>query len=238
MSEQSISTGDFPLKTWLWQGSLLASIAHAIFVARAPFMAHEQSWDGRNYNVQDSAGSRGTIAFGANTDQFVAVFYVESSERNPMKRGVRDPSEADRFVRGVPPELTALRNEALQYLIQEVDGHAMPVITAAFWSDLNSAHVAAHEPWSDVMKHGAFLVKNQLLSPTFAIKQWATDLELTADQVAFAETLFHRRLAVPDSVLPLTPADLQQLRCIANGDTGFDASRESLGEIGFVFSHS
>lgn len=38
----------------LRQGCILVSIAHAIFVADAPELAHEISWDGFNYNMNNS----------------------------------------------------------------------------------------------------------------------------------------------------------------------------------------
>ena len=37
----------------LWQGCILASIAHAIMVAHYPELSNEHSWDGINYNIQD-----------------------------------------------------------------------------------------------------------------------------------------------------------------------------------------
>jgi hypothetical protein len=153
------SNDDFPPKAFLWPGSLLASIAHAIFVARAPFLAHEQSWDGRNYNVQDSQGSRGTIAYGEDKNCFVGVFFLQTSRRNPLKQGTLDAGEATISVRDVPEQLKELCQGALQYVLQEVAGKTVPVITSAFWSDPTSSGVTASEPWSDVVTHGAVLVK-------------------------------------------------------------------------------
>ena len=169
------SNQQFPLKALVWPGSLLASIAHAIFVARAPFLAHEQSWDGRHYNIQDSQGSRGTIAFGDDDSCFVAVFYLETSERNPLKRGMHDASEATAPVRHVPDQLRALSQEALQYVLQDMGGQPVPVITAAFWSDPGGPRVTAGEPWPDVVKHGAILAAKQFLSRDAAIRKWATE---------------------------------------------------------------
>lgn len=234
MSVQVDSNKSFPMKALVWPGSLLASIAHSFFVARAPFMAHEQSWDGRNYNVQDSEGSRGTIAFGEDKDRFVAVFYLETSERNPLKPGVHDSNETATFVKDVPNQLKPLAEEALQYVFQNVGGQDIPVITAAFWSDLSSLQVTAGEPWPDALKHGAFLVRNQLLPSDVALNQWAGDFEFTSAQIAFIDMLFKRRLATMSGVVQLTPVEVQQLRNMADGDAGFQACRKSLEEIGIV----
>lgn len=233
-SQAADSSESFPLKISVWPGLLLASVAHAVFVARAPSMAHEQSWDGQNYNVQDSEGSRGTIAFGEDKNCFVAVFYLETSARNPLKRDGHGVNEATAWIRGVPCQLKALSQEALQYVLQDVASQAVPVITAAFWSDVSSSRVTAGEPWPDVVKHGAILLKNQMLPADLAIKQWAADFEFTAAQTAFIDALFKRRLATAGGVLQLTPAEAQQVREMAAGDAGVQACRESLGEIGIV----
>ncbi|OUB16011.1 hypothetical protein BK708_24175 [Bacillus thuringiensis serovar yunnanensis] len=53
-------------KEQLWKGCVLNSIAHAINVAHCPDFSHESSWDGFNYNMQDSQGRQGTITFHPN----------------------------------------------------------------------------------------------------------------------------------------------------------------------------
>lgn len=235
MSSQAADSDErFPLKSLVWPGSLLATIAHAIFVARIPFMAHEQSWDGHIYSVQDSGGSRGTIAFGEHMSSFVAVFYLATSERNPLNRGACDFSEATVFVRDVPDQLDGLSQEALQYVMQDVGGKAIPVITTAFWSDPDGSRVAAIDTWPVVVKHGAALVKNQVLPADVAIKRWADNFEFTADQIALANALFQRRLGTVAGAVRLTSAEAQQVRSIAAGDAGLQVCRESLAEVAII----
>ncbi len=171
MSEQ-VFDENFPRKALVWPGSMLASIAHAVFVARAPFMAHEQSWDGRSYNIQDSEGSRGVIRFGENTHLFVALFRVEG---NPMNRG-RDERYATALLRAVPAHLEELALEAMQYILDDIGGKTVPVATAAFWSDPDGPRVSANQPWEDVLKHGAFLAKNQVLPAELGLRRWVRDL--------------------------------------------------------------
>lgn len=225
----------FPSKELVWPGSLLGSIAHAIFVARAPLLAHEQSWDGNNYSVQDSEGSRATIAFGEDHRCFVAVFYLLTSARNPIKLAVHDADEATVYVRDVPADIKALSREALQYVLQDIRGTTIPVITAAFWSDPGSPDVTASEPWTDVYANGAVLVKNQLLRPDVALKQWAADFEFTSAQTTLMDVLFKRRLEIAGAQIHLTPTETQQIRHMADGDAGFEACRESFREIGILF---
>src|SRR5207248_1258528 len=135
----TLSADAFPQQRLIWPGAILGSIAHAIFVSHCPDLSCEQSWDGSNYNVQDSAGSRGTIAFSG--EKFVGVFFYERSDRNPFHS--KSEYELDRFFTGLPHDLRSLaQDEALQYVLQESNGAAIPIITSAFWADGKSDRLA------------------------------------------------------------------------------------------------
>jgi hypothetical protein len=223
-----------PLKTGVWPGAILASIAQAIFVARAPIMSHEHSWDGGSYNVQNSAGSCGTIAFTDSNKDFVGVFYLEESRRNPL-RFRSDIFDTTHLLRGLPTALEPVAEEALQYLLQDVRGSTKPVITAAFWSGTTDRLVAA-EPWDDVMRNGAILVGIQLANTTDAIIRWQQEFELTTPEVALLKSLFARRMTNPHVPIQLLPGEKQLVERTAAGREGMEACRESLGEIRITLS--
>lgn len=197
-------------------------------------MAHEQSWDGRNYNVQDSAGSRGTIAFAEDKNHFVGVAYLQTSVRDPLGGDPHKANETDLLLRDVPDELKPLSEEALQYVLQDVNGQVIPVITAAFWSDVAGSRVTSGEPWPDVVQHGAVLFEKQMLPPDVALKEWTQEFEFDCDEIALTEALFRRRLTNASGLLQLTPARLRQVHSMASGDEGLQECRVSLGEIGIV----
>ncbi len=222
----------FPLRASIWPGVLLASIGHAIFVARAPFMMHEQSWDGLNYNIQDSEGSRGTIAFDEDRTRFVAVFFLETSKRNPFGAGICVDKGATEYVRNVPDELRELTHKALQYVCQDIADRNIPLVTAAFWSDLAGLRATASEPWAEVVTHGAALATNQVLPVDVALTKWAIDFEFNPLQVSLVEILFRRRIAVTNGPIQLTKSEFQVLRNVANNEDGIRACRESLEEVG------
>src|SRR5262245_39756267 len=67
----------------LQDGAILASLAHACFIVAKPVLSNEQYWAGRNYCVEDSAGSFGTVTF--DSDKVVGAFFSAGSERNPFK---------------------------------------------------------------------------------------------------------------------------------------------------------
>lgn len=235
MNLRSLGLPDsFPPKTVIWPGSLLGSIAHAIFVARAPFMAHEQSWDLLNYNVQNSEGSRGTIAFEESKENFVGVFFLQTSKRNPLNQGFSGDDQVMALLRDLPDQLKPLAQKALQYVLQDINGEARPIITAAFWSDLNGPHIQSQDSWHDLVENGAILVKNQLLPIEVAIDEWVIEFEFSRAETDLTMSLFRQRFENPTEVITVTHRDEQQLRALAGDDAGLEACRESLHEVGIV----
>lgn len=227
MSMDSLNpTTDFPPKSSLWPGSLLATLAHAVSNARSPLFSYEQSWKGRFYNLQDTMGARGCVAFGKDTNCFVAVFSLLSSQRYSHRE--KEP------LSGLPEQLKDLSKEALQYMLEEVHGAAAPVLTSAFWSDPNSDRIAANEPWSDVLKHGACLISRQLLPAETALEQWAIECGFTAKQRSLAESIFKRRMAEPAGSMELSPSEIHKARNVALTEEGLQACRETLAEIAII----
>jgi hypothetical protein len=189
MNSQIISD-EFPPKNFVFPGAALASIAHAIFITTAPFMAHEQSWDGLNYNVQNNEGSRGTISFGDDKSRFVAVFYWEGSDLDPIAKGGSVDDNTARILQGLPNNLQSLSEKALQYVLQDIGGKAIPVITSAFWSDPDSSKIFGNKPWPEILKQGAKLVQFQTLKTEVAMARWTEEFELPSEQVALTNDIF------------------------------------------------
>jgi hypothetical protein len=136
----------------------------------------------------------------------------------------------------VPPELPSslrpLGECALQYLLQDVSGTIMPLVTAVFWSDPNGPGIAAGEPWPDVVKNGAVLVERQLLGNEVALSKWAEACALSAAEKALVEAIYRRRVLDRRAKVQLTAGDMRVLQATAMGDEGWRACRESFAEIG------
>jgi len=226
----------YPLKSLVWPGAILASVAHSIFLTRAPLMAHAQSWDGRNYNVQDSEGSRGTIAFGEENNVFVAVFYFEPSKRNPLHSRTVDQKIINDLLPTVPSSLKPLLDEALQYVLQDCGEDVCPVITASFWSDPESIYISANEPWSEVIKNGAVLVQNQICGLDRGIEAWTSEFELSASETALVQEIAKKRIQAQNGLIKLSPAWTTQILSGAEDAEGVEACRVALAEIGVVLA--
>ncbi len=218
----------FPRQEQLRDGAVLATIAYAIWLAHDPTLVNELSWDGPNYSRQDTAGTRGTVTFGDGV--LVGVFRDEHSPRSPL--GTDQPYNLNLYLRGMPPELRDMADEeALQYVLEDHQGVTGPIITAAFWSD--DATLTAAEPWPDVMKHGAHLVRRELLNSDTALEAWREDLDLTGDEMNLARSLFRRKMEEHKEKITLTEHERRIL--LAQGDEGADVARSLLNAVGLAF---
>ncbi|MBI1927312.1 hypothetical protein HYR99_24110 [Candidatus Poribacteria bacterium] len=221
--------GEFPEKKRLWPGAILASIVHAIMVSRYPDLGHEQSWDGPNYNVQDSMGSRGTITFSG--AHLVGVFFDEHSPRNPFRPG--SDYVLERLFTGMPANLRSLAyDEALQYVLQEYQGAIIPVFTAVFWDD--GERLTAAEPWQRVFAHGAHLVRIQLMDTDAALAEWQKAYEMSSSQVTLARWLFDRKMAAPNVPIELESWERDMVVAEAKSAERLEESRTSFAEIGII----
>jgi hypothetical protein len=181
--------------------------------------------------VQDSAGSRGAIAFAG--PRFVAVVFYADSDRNPFRADVS--YDLDNFFFGLPTDLQRLaHDEALQYVLQELDGIVTPIITSAFWGDGRNVYIGAAEPWSDVFAHGAMLFRRQLSPPDVAIQNWIDDYGLQVPETRLVRSLYDRKMNNPERLIELNESEARVIRNITRGTEGLEASRESFREIGIV----
>ncbi|MBL7684958.1 MAG: hypothetical protein JNK65_02855 [Deltaproteobacteria bacterium] len=207
---------EFPNINSLWENALQASIIHAIMIAQYPDLSHEQSWEGSNYSVQDSAGSRGTICFDTkNPRRFVAVFSNTKSSRR-----IED------LFRSFPQDLNDLRKEALEYCLEEYQEIIQPSITTAFWS--NEGKICAAEAWQNVLKNGANLIERQLLEPEPAFNAWKEYYNMNAESLELARMLFKLKLSFPHDRIAI---DYDWIRFLTK-EEGFDGTSEAFKEIG------
>lgn len=226
----------FPKPFQIWYGALLGSIAHAFGVNRFPVLAHEQSWKNTNYSFQDSQGSRGTVAF--QDKRFVAVFFLETSPRNPFAN--TDASlDVAKYFETIPRNLEVLaRVETLQYVLQDKPIGAAPIITSAFWADGIHEYSAAAEPWEEVFAHGAVLIRKQLLPPEDALPLWCEEYEMDSTEANAVMSLYIKRVQNEEIVLGVDEETSQLIESRSKGQAGFNACCESLLEVGFVLDRS
>lgn len=216
----------FPHRVQLWRGAILATIAHAMWVTSYPTLAYELSWDGPYYSRQDIKRTRGTIAFVENG--LVGVFRDDTSPRAPWN-GSEQYSVED-GLEGLPDRLAEPAETALRHMLDEHTGVTEPIMTAAFWSDGDVTSAA--EPWSDVLVHGAHLVRTEAMETDEALSEWQAQYEWSEQAMALLTGLFTRRMAISGTPVVLNDEEYEQL--VANGRNGLSEARELFAAIGIL----
>ncbi|QHE51583.1 hypothetical protein [Pontibacillus sp. HMF3514] len=214
--------------TWekdkLWQGCILASIAHAINVAHYPDTANEHSWDGFNYNVQDSAGSRGTITFHPN--------YVVCAFRNNESERIKEFKDALVYFTDAPKEVKTLAlNETLQYLLDDIEGSIIPVITTAFWGDGDDLYSSDKE--EELKENGGFLLETQTRDIKISIDKWKKEFEMSVSQINLIMSIFNRKLKSPSENIYLTNEEINIIG--TDDEEGLNESKISFSEFGVLW---
>ncbi|NDI36670.1 hypothetical protein EPK97_18285 [Chengkuizengella sediminis] len=203
----------------LWNGCILASIAHSIMVAHYPYLSNEHSWDEFNYNFQNSEGVRGTVTFQNNF--LVAAF--RNDETVPRKFTSMD------FFQGAPDKIIKIaETETLQYLLESINGEDMPLITTAIWGFENK--VFSLDTFDIMIRNGGGLLERQVMEVQKAIESWEEYYEMTEEQTTLMKSIYQRKISNPKEKIVLS---LNEINLIGTSDEeGLNESRTSFDEIG------
>lgn len=168
----------------LYEGCIQAAITHAVAVGMYPELNYEHSWDGINYCMNDSQGCRGAITF--HNEYIIAVFQdTDSVDLN---------TDSLAFFDGAPEEIIEIAaSEALQYVLEEVDGVTKPVITAAFWGTWNKLNSVLS--FDDILKKGGHIIRTQLLPYNDAMSEWCDYYDLDSKQISLIQKLFDAKIS-------------------------------------------
>ncbi len=180
----------------LYNGCILAAIVHAIVGG-----GYEHSWDGINYSTNDAQGCRATITF--HSKNIVAVFQNIESFRNRK--------ETSDYFRGAPKEIVELaHNEALQYVLDDVNGITQPVITGAFWGDWEN--LFSNQTWDNLMETGGFILKNQLMDYQNALVEWGDYYGgLNNKQFSLIDNLYKKKVYPNHDTIMLSESEIKYL---------------------------
>lgn len=203
----------------IWEGCVLASIAHAIFVAHNPEFSYEHSWDGYNYNTNDGQGSRGTVTFFQ--DFFIAGFRNEEFPLDTV-------NAKDYFIQAPQIVKEIAEQETLQYLLDDVNGKTIPVITTFLWEDENL--VFSSHPYEEMMERGGNLLEIQSSDYESALESWEENYELTEKQLTLMKKLYTSKIANPTRNIILSKEDINAIE--ATDAEGINESKISFAEIG------
>jgi hypothetical protein len=216
----------------LWNGSLFGSIAHAVAVSRLPFVAHEQSWDGATYRLQDSFGSRGSITFVFDEQGFpiscAGACFCHKSERTRLTSG--RPLDPKAIFAACPPDLQRVVDRSLSYLLDDFDGLQLPWITCGLWTE--NSQLYSGDTLEQFIQHGGHLLEYQLCSIPYCIELWQVKYSLSNEEIEMVIDLYQQRVRYPIKWIALTP---NQLRLIERNAKGVDEAWESFAELKIRF---
>ncbi|HDR4561207.1 hypothetical protein [Bacillus cereus] len=209
----------------LWKGCVLNSIAHAINVAHCPDFSHESSWDGFNYSMQDTQGGRGTITF--HPDYTIVCLQDVNSER------IDEWIDATNYFEGAPSEVIDIaKEEALQYVLEEVEGETVPFITAAFWIEESGAY--SIDSFEEMEEHGGFLLEIPLLDLQSAIERLEEEYELTEEQIELLQLVYERKIKNPNEEIMLSKEEVAMIG--TDDDEGLEVCKDSFEEMNITWA--
>ncbi|WP_242311080.1 hypothetical protein [Bacillus cereus group sp. BfR-BA-01331] len=211
-------------KEQLWKGCILKSIADAIFVAHAPDFSHESSWDEFNYSMQYSQGGQGTITFHPNYT--IVCIQDVNSER------IDEWIDAVNYFEGAPSEVLEIaKEEALQYVLEEVEGETVPFITTAFWIDDNGAY--SIDSFEEMEEHGGFLLEIPLLDTESAMERLEEEYELTEEQLELLQVVYERKIQNPNKEIKLSKEEVAMIG--TDDEEGLEVCKDSFEEMNITW---
>jgi hypothetical protein len=201
----------FPRKATLWRGAILGGIVNATLTAEHANYAYARQWIRNHYVLNGGDGREGTVTFAGGhwfaDGPLVGVFYNVHTERF---RGEKEP-DLERFFRGCPVYQRSLAEQfALGHLRLEFRGELLHRVTAAFWDD--GECLFAPDSWDQLLGDGVNLIEEVLAEdPEHAFAQLQNSFQASSEQIAFAKSLFERKIARPPAVIELTASDFRFL---------------------------
>lgn len=184
--------------THVWESCIIASIAHAIMIPKYPELSYEHGWNGSNYLIQNSQGSYATVTF--ERQRVVAAFRNEKIALRSM--------DVESFFKDAPLEIQQIAyQETFQFLLDEREGELSPAISAACWIEEGTLY--SSDTKEDLLRYGAQLLFDLLLSREEAYKYWREALDMTDSQYALLCDLSERKIAHPHDQIVLTPVEIE-----------------------------
>jgi hypothetical protein len=187
-------------------------------------------WENSNYVVDGGDGRYGAVTFRGSS--VVGAFFHAKSDRTPFRSAGEDDPEP--LLRGMPVAHRALlEGLAFGYLGLQVGEKVIPCFTAAFWDE--GEYLAAAEPWGEVLRNGADLIRIELLEDLeAAFAEWQNGYQMSPEQVAFVRSVFARKWARPEAEIRLTSGEARWLESLADAPGATKACRDSFAGMGII----
>lgn len=210
----------------LWEGCILTTIAHAIMVEEYLELANEQSWDGINYNVQDSCGCRGTITF---HEKYLVAVFQDINNRKMIEKCIEDGALA---VLGTNEKIieNIAKEEALQYVLDDINGKTLPLITTGFWGIGND--IFSKDTYKAVEENGAYIISKHIKDFEENLQALIEYYDINSELVKLIETIYARKVKNPNNTIKLLKHEKEMLMEVYGEE--LSECKESFQEINIL----
>lgn len=181
----------------LWEGCILTTIAHAIMVEEYLELSNEQSWDGINYNVQDSCGCRGTITF---HEKYLVAVFQDIKNKKMIEKCIKNGAFSILSIKQKIIEDIA-KEEALQYVLDDMNGNTVPLITTGFWG-INNEIYSEYE-FKTVEENGAYIITNQIKGFDVNMQALIDYYDINGELIKVIESVYFRKTQNPNCGIKL-----------------------------------
>lgn len=207
----------------LWEGCILTTIAHAIMVEEYLELANEQSWDGINYNVQDSCGCRGTITF---HEKYLVAVFQDINNRKMIEKCIEDGAlnilgTNEKIIENIAKE------EALLYVLDDINGKTIPLITTGFWGIDND--IFSKDEYKVIEENGAYIISKHIMSFEENLQALIEYYDINNELVKLIESIYIRKVQNPSSIVKLLDYEKKMLMEIYGEE--LSECKESFQEI-------
>lgn len=211
----------------LWEGCILTTIAHAIMVGEYPELSNEHSWDGINYSVQDSCGCRGTITF---HDRYLIAVFQDMNNKKKIEKCIKEGAFRMLDIKQKQIEDIA-REEALQYVLEDVNGKTIPLITTGFWGVEDE--IFSKEKYQRIEEDGAYIIENHIKRFDENMQGLIEYYDISDELVNLVESIYSRKMMCPDRIIPLLENEKNLL--LKTYESNLDECKQSLKEVNIYF---
>ena len=225
----------------LYENCVYSSIAHAIFVLKAPFFSAEQSWDGMNYCFNNFEGTRGTISF----DLTAGVMAGAARDDTSARRNRYPEFKATELFKNATDNVKRLaEKETLEYLYDEVNGSTQPTATIAFWS--TGGEIGIDDDIKGFRNNGGEYLFTISVTYDKLREHWREQYELSEAELSAVDLIFerfnsHKKITLDD--VPVIKQKCVEAPSKKRGlfkkpqeelPNGYEECLTSLGELGII----
>ncbi len=198
------------------ENTIIASVSHAIMVSTYPELNYEHSWDGINYNYNDGEGTRMTISFEEN--------YCVGGICNFNYPYIKD---LNKYLEGVPKDIKdTFIDETSQYLLEEIDGKTIPVLTTMFWFKKDKINFVGK--YEDFLMNGGNILEEFSIEKQKYFEKCEEYYEMNFNQISLLKSIVEKKFRNIKHDIYLSP---KEVKMIGGNKKNLYESQESFKEL-------